>query len=143
MSHWEVDCSVAFEVSPWTDDNWEEHVFFLDVLLRSEGNVDAFDQAAAMTDWKQILPNEPRPYGLPVSSADHAWQETTRGRVCLNCGARWADAVGVTEDDIAAGTRKACYGAHNPRTHAQMKIEKDFLWDTIVEAAGRKNTGGV
>src|SRR5689334_17734973 len=97
-----------------------------------------------MTDWKQILPDEPRPYGLPVSSADHTWIETHRGRVCKNCDVRWAHAVGATEEDIDSDKsgRKACYGKHNTRTRAQMQIEKDFLWDTIVEAAGRKNTGG-
>jgi len=79
-----------------------------------------------MTDWTQQFPDEPAP-PHNKNFADHFWEDRMEGRVCRNCSLRWQDVLGE-------GSR-ACYGAHNERTAAQMEAERTWLWSTIVDAA--------
>ena len=84
-----------------------------------------------MTDWSTLpLPVERRrvPTGPSPSFADHFWQDGIDGRRCKNCDIRWADALGPDG--------RACYGEHNDRTRATVEDERDWLWATVVEAAG-------
>lgn len=63
------------------------------------------------------LSAEEASYGLPVQSGGHVWQEDIHGRVCTGCGRRWAEVVGGGQQHFAT--------------------EVDWLWSTIVEAAGQ------
>jgi hypothetical protein len=90
-----------------------------------------------VTEWFDILPDVPaeRPYGLPEWSGGHRWGEDTHGRLCTNCGRRWAEVVSATNEYL-----RQRYFAHDGALveHEQKEFvaEMDWLWSTIVDVAG-------
>ena len=68
------------------------------------------------TDWHHSTLEDDRAgagdaYGLPECSGGRIWRDEPHGRVCADCGRRWAEVVGATEDAIGAKHNDALLGA--------------------------------
>jgi hypothetical protein len=92
-----------------------------------------------MTDWHDrtladYLAGAEDAYGLPEKSGGHTWRNMPHGRVCADCGRRWAEVVGATQDAILK-KHYAHIGKLANFEQEQYAREVDWLWSTIVDAA--------